>query len=272
MIKHAAKQLTKYFAGHMITLVIVLIPTLSMEQAVAASGNRFHLTFGGSRVWTLASTWSDQVETSLTVAGLDETDPGGCSWFGCRDPEVRPVTKWVAHESFWIAAGVRVGRRFEIRARFAARGKLGTTVGHSFDWSDTTSCSYDLYINPSLTVWSASIMYRLHKGLWIGIGPTLTAANIKYESFVDSRTPTYSIYIEDKISKQVPGAVVELAYRLPIRSWLFAEAGGQYYLTPETTIGPIAIIQEDGTVGREMPATDLNLSWGQIGFGVGVAF
>lgn len=272
MIKDVVKLTTRSFTCHAAILVIILVSTAFVDGAVAASGKRISLTLGGSHVWTMASSWSDRLETSLITAGLDETDPGGCFWLGCRDPEVRPITKFASDESLWIIAGVNLGQRFEIRGRFVFRGELGTTAGYCFDWFDSTSVSYDLYFKPWVAVWAASLMYELRDGLSIGIGPALTVANIKCQSWVVSRTPFSWTYTEDDISRNILGAVVELAYRLPLKSWLFADIGGQYFLTPQTSIGPIELTQQDGTIGRTMPETKLNLSWGQIGLGLGVAF
>lgn len=285
MIFEKSESQLKCFVKQMIGPVIIIVSMAAFQNAPAAPREgaaeqakdaaplrRFSIIVGGSRAGALTGGWSSQLESSFMSAGFDDTDPGGYSIFGYQEPEVRPITRLGSRESAWIIAGVRIKPRLDLRARFAYRSEIGTTIGHCFESYGSTSYSYDIYVKPSVTTWAISIMYELRERLCMGFGPAFTFANFECQSFVVSNETAYAKYTQDKIRKIIPGVLFEMGYRLPLKSRFFAELTGQYFLMPETPIGPLEFEHQDGTTGKTIPETDLNLNWGQLGLGLGIAF
>lgn len=247
--------------------------TASISNQHTNAGKRFRLMLGGSQVWTVASQWSDQIESSLVSAGLDETVPGGYSLlFGYFEPQETPATKSLFSQSVWLVTDIEVAKHYELRGRFAFRGELGNTRGYCFDSYDTISFSYQIIVKPTVMCLSVSLMYELRDGLRLGFGPALTLTKIDYETFAVSHHPNDIVNIREEMSKTLFGAVFEIAYRRSLSSRFFAEAGALYVVTTEASLGPIDLTHPYDTIGRRLPETDLNFNWGQIGAGIGIAF
>jgi hypothetical protein len=199
----------------------------------------------------------DDIERAMQSAGFD--DPYDLWWFGEEDLLHYPFTS-SDHGVAWGAARRRLDRELWSVGIGVGLTRFGTAHGHR-TVEGTFDSDYWVVGSVEMTTFAPMVWYQALPALRLGFGPGLNRVE----------TSTATSYSGEETEEWKAGLVVEAAVTAPARSRFYFLLFLQYRWMQDGTLGPL---QETASNGEEVffPETDINLSHGFIGVGLGIRF
>ncbi len=197
---------------------------------------------------------TEDIEDAMRAAGFDDTiEPGGYSYPQTFDSE------W---SSLWGAARRRLGDSGWLVGVGAGWTELGS-VGGNRNVEGEPEGSFYIYSEVEMLTIAPMAWFQPLPAARLGVGLALNRVDTHLGR-------SYSGEIDDSSSWE-PGLIVEAAVNAPVASRFYFFALLQYRWLQDGTIGPW---QETASSGEVVvfPETDVTLSHGFVGAGVGIRF